>query len=156
MRAPTFPFSMRMAMKTLLRRLLPLTAPATLVLAAGCGGDETQAPADDHTPVRYSLLIDGVEATPPFNLTAGDTVNVRIKFFNAADEDLDAVESSHFAGLTFTPSSLAAAERDPTHHFQFEVAPDAPGNGSVVVSYGHDEQADETSFPAAVVIVHAP
>jgi hypothetical protein len=28
-------------------------------------------------------------------------------FFNAASEDLDAVEGEHFAGLTFTPASLA-------------------------------------------------
>ena len=143
-------------MRTLSRRLLPLAAPATLALAAACGGDETQSPADDHTPVRYSVLIDSVEATPPFNLTAGDTVTVQIKFFNAADEDLDAVESGHHAALTFTPSSLATVEQDPDHHFRFEVVPEAAGNGSVVVSYGHDEAADETSFPAAVVIVNAP
>ena len=142
-------------MRTLSRHLLPLAASTTLVLATACGGDETQSPADDHTPVRYSVLIDNVEATPPFNLTAGDTVTVRFKFFNAADEDLDTVESSHFAGLTFTPTSLATVERDATHHFQFDVAPETAGNGSLVVSYGHDEQADETAFPAAVVIVHA-
>jgi hypothetical protein len=34
-------------------------------------------------------------------------VRVRIRFFNAASEDLDAVEGEHFAGLTFTPASLA-------------------------------------------------
>ena len=140
-------------MTTLSRHLLPFAVSTALVVAAARSGDETQA-ADQHTPVSYSVLIDSVPATAPFDLTAGQTVRVQIKFLNALNDDLDDVESEHFAGLTFTPTSLATAVRDPNHHYRFDVTPGSSGVGTLVVSFGHDELADETSFPAATVTVH--
>jgi hypothetical protein len=140
----------------MMRWLAVFTTAAALTLATGCG-DETQAPAEDHTPVSFTVLIDGTETAAPFSLTEGQTVRVQLKFANAAGEDLDEVEATHFAGLTFTPSSLATATRLADHHFQFDVTGGAPGTGTVQVSYGHDELADEHSFtPAAVTTEASP
>jgi hypothetical protein len=136
--------------------LLRLAACAALPLAVACGGDETQA-TEDHTPVTYTILVDGTEASPPVTLTAGQTVRVRLKFFNAADEDLDDVESEHFGGLTFDPASLASVARVSDHNYQFDVTGGTPGTGTVQVSYGHDEEADEHSFKlVAVTVMAAP
>jgi hypothetical protein len=136
--------------------LLRLGACAALPLAVACGGDETQA-TEDHTPVTYTILVDGTEASPPVTLTAGQTVRVRLKFFNAADEDLDDVESEHFGGLTFDPASLASVARVSDHNYQFDVTGGTPGTGTVQVSYGHDEEADEHSFKlVAVTVMAAP
>jgi len=83
-----------------------VTAPLSLFCAA-CGGDETAPPAEDHVPISYRVLVNDNEVTPPFTFTAGQTVRVRLKSLNAASEDLDDIESTHFAGLTFEPGSLA-------------------------------------------------
>jgi hypothetical protein len=134
--------------------LLRLAACAALPFAVACGGDETQG-IEDHTPVTYTILVDGTEASPPLTLTAGQTVRVRLKFFNAAAEDLDDVEAEHFGGLTFDPSSLAGVVRVSDHNYQFDVTGGTPGTGTVQVSYGHDEAADEHTFKLVAVTVTA-
>jgi hypothetical protein len=126
---------------------------ALVLLAAGCGNDETAPSNDEHTPVSYTFLINGTERTPPFTFVAGQTVRVRLKFVNSQGEDLDDVETEHFAGLTFDPGSLATATRLSTNHYQFDVTGQAPGSGTVQVSFGHDELADEHTFPEAAVTV---
>lgn len=137
---------------TLHQALVRISAVAALTLAAACGSDETQS-ADDHTPVSYTVLIDDVPATAPFTFTQGETVRVRLKFLNAASEDLDDVEATHFGGLGFEPAALAAVTRVPDHNYQFDVTGGTPGAGTMQVSYGHDADADQTSFPAAAVTV---
>src|SRR3954464_11502728 len=73
---------------------------SSLLFAAGCGNDESPPVPDEHTPVSYTVLINGNQVTAPYTLTEGVTVRVQLKFLNAASEDLDDVESQHFAGLT--------------------------------------------------------
>src|SRR5215203_2541439 len=135
--------------------LLPVTRLSlvgALLLAAGCGGDET-APTEDHTPATYNLIVDDAPQTAPYVLTAGQTTRVQIKFFNAAGEDLDNVEASHFGGLTFSPASLGTATRLADHHFQFDVTAPSVGSGTLQVGYGHDDAADEKTFnPVAVSV----
>ena len=97
------------------RPMLRLVACATFALAGACGGDETQAP-DDHTPATFTVLIDDAPVTSTLTLPAGETVRVRIKFANAAGDDLDEVEAEHFGGLTFSPAVArhgGASQRSP-------------------------------------------
>jgi hypothetical protein len=124
-----------------------LAAGAAAGLLAACGGDETTG-TEDHTPVRYEVLMPA-PADGPFEFVVGETVRVQLKFFNAADEDLDDVESSHFGGLTFNPTSVVTVARVIGHNYQFDVTGTAEGSGTVTVGYGHDEAADEQTFPAA-------
>jgi hypothetical protein len=128
------------------------SAAAALTLIVACGGDETQ-PTEDHTPQSYTITVDGAPVSTPYSLAAGETVVVQIHFVNQAGDNLDDVESSHFAGLTFSPSSLATAERHADHHFQFDVTGGTAGSGTVTVGFGHDDAADEKTFPAAPVTV---
>ncbi len=128
--------------------LLPVSRfslAGALLLAAACGSDET-APVEDHTPASYNLIVNDVPQTSPYVLTAGQTSRVQIKFFNAAGDDLDDVEAEHFGGLTFTPTSLATATRLADHHFQFDVTAPNVGSGTLQVSFGHDDTADEKTF----------
>jgi hypothetical protein len=135
------------------RPLAGLSVALMTLLTAACGGDETQA-ADDHTPVTYSVLINELPAGAPYTFTVGRTVRVRLKLFNAAQEDLDPVEAEHFAGLTFNPSNLVTMVRAPGHTYQFDVTGNSAGSGTMQVTYGHDEQADETTLdPAPVSVV---
>ena len=124
-----------------------------VILAAACGSDETAPPADDHTPVSYTVLINDTPAIAPYTFTTGETVRVRLKFLNAAAEDLDAVEDTHFAGLTFNPPSLATVTRVTDQHYQFDVSAAAAASGTLQVGFGHDELADETTFQSADVVV---
>jgi hypothetical protein len=139
---------------TVRSKLLRLAACAAFPLAVACGSEEAQS-TEDHTPVTYTLLVDGVETAPPLTLTGGQTVRVRLKFFNAADDDLDDVESEHFGGLTFDPASLASVARVSDHHYQLDVTGGTPGTGTVQVSYGHDEAAGEHTFKLVAVTVTA-
>jgi hypothetical protein len=134
--------------------LLRLATCAALPLTVACGGEEAQS-TEDHTPVTYTLFVDGVETAPPLILTPGQTVRVRLKFFNAADENLDDVETEHFGGLTFDPSSLASVARVSDHNYQLDVTGGTSGTGTVQVSYGHDEAADEHTFKLVAVTVTA-
>jgi hypothetical protein len=136
-------------MNPLLRALLPLAALTTAV--AACSDNEAP-PDEDHTPVSYTIQVNDLPVSEPYTFGAG-TVRVRIKFFNAAQHDLDDVESSHFAGLTFEPASRATAVRVADHNYQFDVTGGAPGAGTLQVSYGHSAQADEHIFePAAITV----
>lgn len=126
---------------------------ALALLSGACGGDETAPAVEDHVPASYQVFINDNQVTPPFTFTSGQTVRLRLKFFNAAAEDLDEVETSHFGGLTFDPASLATAIRVADHHYQFDVTGEAVGSGTVTVGFGHDDEADETTFPPADVSV---
>jgi hypothetical protein len=136
-------------MNPLLRTLLPFAALTTVVTACS---DNEAPPDEDHTPVSYTIQVNDLPVSEPYTFGSG-TVRVRIKFFNAAQHDLDDVESSHFAGLTFEPASRATAVRVADHNYQFDVTGGAPGGGTLQVSYGHSEQADEHVFePAAITV----
>jgi hypothetical protein len=123
----------------------------TVFVATACSDNE--APSEDHTPAAYSIQVDDVPVSAPYTFVEGQTVRVRIKFFNAAGEDLDEVEESHFGGLTFQPASLATAARVADLNYQFDVTTGTPGTGTLRVGYGHSEAADEHTFPAVAVTV---
>jgi hypothetical protein len=97
--------------------------------------------------------VNGTPVSEPYTLSSGETVRIRIKFFNAAQHDLDDVESGHFGGLTFDPAARATAVRVADHNYQFDVTGGAPGAGTLQVSYGHSEQADDHTFEPAVLNV---
>jgi hypothetical protein len=138
-------------MGSLLARSLPaLLLTGTL---AACGDDESPSGTEDHTPATYTVLVNGTETQPPFTLVEGQAVTVQLKFFNAEEEDLDIVEGEHFGGLTFSPASLATVTRDPAHNYRLTVTGETQGIGTVQVSYGHDEAADETTFTPVPVTV---
>ena len=135
--------------------LLARTLPVLLLTGAlaACSDNESPSGTEDHTPATYTVLVNGTETQPPFALVEGQAVTVQLKFFNAEEEDLDIVESDHFGGLTFNPTSLATVTRDPLHNFRFTVTGGTPGTGLVQVSFGHDEAADERPFDPVGVTV---
>ncbi len=141
-------------MKSIVRTLLRFTPAAlSVVVVAACGSDE-----QDHTPVTFNVIVNDVQVSAPYTFTAGQTVRVRLKFFNAAQHDLDDVEAEHFGGLTFDPASLATLTRVTGHNYQFDVTGGTAGPGTLQVGYGHDEIADdEVAFdPAPVTVTAGP
>jgi hypothetical protein len=146
-----FTFDARFSVQRLMGTLIGMSA--LVLFGAGCGDDETAPSGDEHTPVSYTLLMDDVVVSLPYTFPSGQTVRVRLIFLNANSENLDEVEATHFAGLIFDPGSLAAVERVSDHHYQFDVTGGSAGSGTVTVSFGHDELADETTFPEAAATV---
>ncbi|HEX5576424.1 MAG TPA: hypothetical protein VFX42_11160 [Gemmatimonadales bacterium] len=140
-------------MTTFTRKLLgalPVVLVATLISA--CGSDEPAA-TDDHTPTTYTVVINELPATSPYNFTVGQTVRVRLRLFNVAGENLDDVEAEHFAAISFNPSDLVTFTRVPGHNYQFDVTGNTAGTGTMLVTFGHDEQADEVTLdPSAVAV----
>lgn len=133
-----------------LDRAVFLLMPVAVWLAAACS--DSEAPAEDHTPATYNLIVNDVQQTAPYILPAGQS-HVQVKLFNAAGEDLDDVEATHFAGLAFDPTSLATATRLSDHHFQFDVITTTAGSGTLQVSFGHSEDTDEKAFDSVAVSV---
>ena len=127
-----------------------ILVPALLTLVGGCGGDET--PPEDHTPADYTVVVDGTPVEAPYSLVFGETVRVRIQFFNEAGDNLDDVEAEHFAGLTFDPAALATVARVPDHNYQFDVTGNTVGSGTVTIGFGHDEAADEVVVADALPV----
>ena len=130
----------------------------TLLLAAlafaACGDDET-APEEGHTPVNAALFVNGVDVGDVLVLAPGEPVRVEVRFLNDQGEVITGIEDEHFAGLTFTPATLATVADVADHHFQKDVTGQAAGTGSVRVGYGHDEAADELDFGPFEVTVLA-
>ena len=129
----------------------------TLLLAAlafaACGDDET-GPDDGHTPANAALFVNGVDMSDDLVLFAGEPVRVEVRFLNDEGEEITGIEDEHFAGLTFTPATLATVADVADHHFQKDVTGAELGTGSVRVGYGHDEAADELEFgPFDVTVV---
>ena len=143
-------------MKGVYRAMLRLTLAAFgIATVAACGTTEAP-PLTDHAAATYNLLVNDLEVSAAYTFTAGQTVRVRIKFFNAGQQDLDPVEGTHFGGLTFSPPSLATVTRVAGHNFQFDVTGGTAGTGTLQVGYGHDELADEVTFDPATVNVAGP
>jgi hypothetical protein len=130
------------------------TAILLAVLAfAACGDDET-APEEDHTPDAAALFVNGTDVSDGLVLPAGEVVRVEVRFLREGEVITD-IESDHHAALTFTPATLATVAGVADHNFQKDVTGQGePGPGSVMVGYGHDEEADELSFgPFDVTVV---
>jgi hypothetical protein len=85
-----------------LSRLVP---GVLVMLLAACGGDE-QLNTGDHVAASYTVLINDIEVQAPHTFTVDEVVRVRIKFFNAAQADLDDIEAEHFGKVVFEPASL--------------------------------------------------
>jgi hypothetical protein len=124
-----------------------------LALASACGGGDETAPGPDRTPVSYNVLFNEIPTSPPYTFTVGQKVRVRLKLFNAAGDDLDAVEAEHFAGLSFNPAGLVTVTRVAGHTYQFDVTGANAGTGTLQVGFGDDEQANDVSLPSADVNV---
>lgn len=130
-------------------RLISLLAAAALL---GACSDSNEPAAEDHTPVRLELAVNGgAMADDTVRLSASGTDTVRIRFYNAGDEDLDHAEADHYSLLTFTPATGLTVTPDTAHHFRHEVANSlAAGTiGALDIGYGHDTAADEYTFTVA-------
>jgi hypothetical protein len=132
-------------------RFAPSALLLTGALLAACS-DSNEPPAEDHTPVRLELAVNGVAmADDTVRLTAGGSDTVRVTFYNVGDENLDVAEDEHYSTLTFLPATGLASTLDTIHHFRHEVvntvAAGTPGN--LDIGYGHDAAADEYSFTVA-------
>jgi hypothetical protein len=132
---------------------VPLLIAALAV--AGCGGDET-GPVEDHTPANAKLFVGGLDASNNLVLPAGQTVRVEVRFVDSTDQVITGIEDAHHTALTFSPEGLATSESVEGLNFQKDVTGGAAGTGSVMVGYGHDENADELDFGPFDVIVSGP
>jgi hypothetical protein len=130
------------------RTTLLFAALGSGALVIGCG--DSEAPAEDHTPVTFSVTVNNVVVTDDtVRLTTGGGIDtVHISFFNAANEDLDHAEAEHFSLLTFTPAANITATMDPDHHFRHGVVTTAAAGtaGDLDIGFGHDALADENTF----------
>lgn len=124
--------------------IVALFATATLALA--CSNSE--APAEDHTPVTFEVNGVPSDTTDTIAFTASATDTVQLTFFNAANDNLDDAEAEHYSSLTFTPSTGIAATRRASHHFRHDVVVGAVSGqaGDLDIGFGHDTLADENSF----------
>jgi hypothetical protein len=124
---------------------------STVALSIGCS--DSEAPAEDHTPVAFTMAVNGtIMPDDTLRLNAGATDTVQITFYNAANDNLDDAEAEHYSLLTFTPATGIAATRESSHHFRHDVVVTATAGttGTLEIGFGHDALADEHSFAGLV------
>jgi hypothetical protein len=141
-------------MRVNMRRLSPALLSGLLAVAA-CSDNEAP-PEENHTPATAALVVDGnpVDQGGQVILVAGTTVPVEVKFYHDDGDEITDIEDDHFAKLTFTPATLATSADVPDQHFHKDVTAGAEiGTGSITVGYGHDEEADQLTFPFTVTVV---
>lgn len=124
---------------------------------AACGDDET-GPEEGHTPHEAALFVDGADVSDGLILLAGDPIRVEVRFIDDEGQEITGIEEEHHTALTFTPATLATVASVAGQNFQKDVTGQATaGTGSVMVGYGHDEEADELEFgPFPVSVVTLP
>ena len=133
----------------------------TLFTLAACSDDEA-APSGHGTPVSTKLfdVATGSELPAPYQLPAGATTRVEVRFYDADGGLLNAeLEASHFTSVTFTPAEFATVADVEGQKFQRDVTVTAAAGATaaLAVGYGHDAAADEESFgPYDVVAAAAP
>jgi hypothetical protein len=127
---------------------------ASLTIVA-CGDDDETAPEEGHTPHGAALFVYGLDASAGLVLAAGSPVRVEVRFVDDQGGVITGIEPDHHSALTFTPAELASVTSVTGHNFQKDVTSQStPATGTVMVGYGHDEQADELSFgPFPVTVV---
>lgn len=135
-----------MSIRTLFSRVMLVPLAVGAITLAGCG-DDPAAPAEaGHTPASAKLFVNNVDVTSNLVLDATETT-VEVRFYASDGDQITGIEDSHYAGLTFTPDTLATPAAVVDEHFFFDVTAQASaGTGSVMVGYGHDVDADELSF----------
>jgi hypothetical protein len=119
------------------------------LLAAPLACSNSEAPAEDHIPVRIEVAVNNAVVTDDtLRLTNGQIDSVHITFYNKSDENLDVAEAEHYSLLTFTPAANITATMDPNHHFRHGVVTTAVAGtvGTLDIGYGHDALADEEAF----------
>jgi hypothetical protein len=132
-----------------------LLAMSAIFAAAACNSDESTKETDEHDPERVVFIVDGdTLAGDSLFIPVGQTVTVRMIFYNHADVSLDDVEGEHWSKLSFDPGTLATATVDNAHHFSQSVVVNGAANtkGIVDIGFGHDELADEHTLHAPVRI----
>lgn len=125
------------------RRHAVLLLGAFLSVAA-CSSEESNAP-HGHTPHSAKIFDGATELTPPFQLTAAQTVRLEVKFYAEDGDELVGLDASHVAGLTFSPTNLVTVAGVTGEPFQFDVTGGTAGSGTVTVGWGHDAP-DELTF----------
>lgn len=132
------------------------TLVALATIATACGSDETMAPEPSHTPSSAKLFVNDVDVSADLVLEAGALTVVEVRYYDDHGDEITGIEEHHYAGLAFTPGTLATAVAQADAHFFLDVTAQAgAGAGSVMVGYGHDEAADELTFgpfPVTVVV----
>ena len=83
-------------------------------------------------------------------------MTVRATFFNAAGDNLDDVEDTHFSRLVFDPAG--SRDRDDGSQCTLQLTRSssnvaAPATGTLMVDFGHDAAADEHSLGPIDVVV---
>jgi hypothetical protein len=142
-------------MKARTLKLMLATAAFAFTLAA-CSDDET--PPEGHGTPESVKLFDtetNTELPTPYTLPSGTTTRVTVHFYDEDGHDIseELLDTGHQTSLTFTPSAFATVAGVSGEAFERDVTVDAdPGTAStLLVGYGHDEDADERSFgPYAV------
>lgn len=135
--------------------LYSVLTTAAIFAAAACNSNESTKETDEHDPERVVFIVGGDTLTgDSLFIPAGQTVTVRMIFFNHANESLDDVEGEHWSKLSFDPGTLATATVDVDHHFSQSVVVNGVANtkGIVDIGFGHDELADEHTLHAPVRI----
>ena len=134
---------------------------AALLIAlalAACTNDES-GPEESHTPVSAALYIGNLDVSADLLLEAGETVRVEVRFLDDEGNEITGIEDDHHTALTFTPAALATTTSVDGRNFQKDVTAQGDfGTGTVLVGYGHDEEADELEFgpyPVRVVATGA-
>ena len=125
---------------------------------AACGGDQTE-PEESHAPHGVTMLVGGVSFGDELVLSLGEAVTVEVRFLDQHGAVITGIEDEHRVGLSFTPATLATVMSVPGNNFQkFVTGQAVPGNGTVMVGYGHDGAADELGFGPfdVTVLAQAP
>jgi hypothetical protein len=136
-------------------RSFRVSAVVCVILTGACDDSKEPIAAEEHIPVRVTLAVNGTAmTTDTLFLPAGQTVTVRATFYDAADESLDDVETSHYSLFTFSPAGLGTATIDAAHHYtqSVQVQGAAGAIGDLDIGYGHDALADEHTLTAKVKI----
>lgn len=135
---------------------LAIALGASVILAVGCGGEQTAGAGEPPEVAAVRLFIRDLEVTShvPFNRGQPDRLEVRL--YAANGSRITGFDDQFQLTFTFTPASLSTVTAVPDKPLLKDIVPSTtPGLlGSLSVLTGHQPTMTNRTFGPFEVLVH--
>jgi len=136
--------------------MLAMAIASSLVLAVGCGGEETAGTGEPPEVAAVRLFIKDSEVTSHVPLNRGQLERLEVRLYAANGSRIIGFDDQFQLTFTFTPTSLGTVTAVPDKPLFKDIAPSAtPGLlGSLTVLTGHQPTMTNRTFGPFEVLVH--
>jgi hypothetical protein len=135
---------------------LSIAIASSVILAVGCGGEQTAATGEPPEVAAVRLFIKGEEVTIHVPLNRGQMERLEVRLYAANGSRITGFDDQFRLTFTFTPTSLGTVTAVPDKPLFKDITPStSPGLlGSLTVLAEHEQTMTSRTFGPFEVLVH--